>query len=92
MECILVGLPEREGQLPVALDIGAGSSALVKHLGLDARYAEEPLPKWLGRDSFDVVFILNVLDRCKDPEKMLRQAVNHFLRADATADTCTEMH
>jgi len=44
--------------------------------GLDARYAEEPLPQWLGHTCFDVVFILNVLDRCKDPEQMLRQAAS----------------
>ena len=37
--------------------------------------AEEPKPEWLGgADRFDAVLILNVLDRCKDPFKMLQQA------------------
>lgn len=42
--------------------------------GLDARFTEDPTPDVLGGDRFDVVFILNVLDRCKDPEAMLRKA------------------
>lgn len=42
--------------------------------GLDAVLAEDLRADWLGRSSFDVVFILNVLDRCKDPFLMLDQA------------------
>lgn len=46
----------------------------LRSLGLDGVLAEEPLPQYLGRSSFDAVLILNVLDRCKDPFEMLAQA------------------
>ena len=55
--------------------------------GLDARLAEEPEAAHLGADSFDVVFILNVLDRCKDPEKMLRQVMGVTGVTDGTVGT-----
>jgi len=42
--------------------------------GLDAVIAEELLAEHLGRSEFDMIFILNVLDRCKDPFSMLEQA------------------
>ena len=44
----------------------------LKALKLDARLAEALDPKALGRDAFDVAFIMNVLDRCKDPHALLR--------------------
>ena len=44
----------------------------LKALKLDARLAEALDPKALGRDNFDVAFIMNVLDRCKDPHALLR--------------------
>ena len=50
---------------------------LVKHLenkGLEAFRTAELSPTTLGgRDTFDVSFVLNVLDRCKDPHAMLAQ-------------------
>ena len=42
--------------------------------GLDAVIAEELLAEHLGHSEFDMIFILNVLDRCKDPFSMLEQA------------------
>ena len=46
----------------------------LRSVGLDGVLAEEPRPEWLGAASFDAVLILNVLDRCKDPMRMLEQA------------------
>ena len=46
----------------------------LRSVGLDGVLAEEPRPEWLGAASFDAVLILNVLDRCKDPRRMLEQA------------------
>jgi len=42
--------------------------------GLDAVLAEELRAEWLGHSGFDAIFILNVLDRCKDPFQMLEHA------------------
>ena len=42
--------------------------------GLHAVVAEELQAEHLGCSQFDVIFILNVLDRCKDPFLMLEQA------------------
>lgn len=47
----------------------------LRAVGLDGMLAEEPRPEWLGGEGrFDAVLILNVLDRCKDPFRMLEQA------------------
>ena len=58
----------------VATELSVPLVCRLRAQGLDARLAEEPEPALLGGSAFDVVFILNVLDRCKDPEKMLKQA------------------
>ena len=46
----------------------------LRSVGLDGVLAEEPRPEWIGLESCDAVLILNVLDRCKDPFRMLEQA------------------
>lgn len=48
--------------------------------GLDARVVDEPSSAALGLDAaaFDWVFILNVLDRCKDPFALLAHAAENL--------------
>ena len=40
---------------------------------LQAVATAELTPRALGREQFDVAFCLNVLDRCKDPVRMVEQ-------------------
>ncbi len=51
-------------------------------VGFEAVLTEEPTPASLGAEphSFDWVLILNVLDRCKDPFSLLRQAKHMLAR------------
>jgi len=58
----------------IATELTAPLVFRLRAAGLDAVLAEDLRADWLGRSSFDVVFILNVLDRCKDPFLMLDQA------------------
>jgi hypothetical protein len=60
----------------VATELSVPLVLRLRSQGLDARLVESPTAEHLGRDTFDVVFILNVLDRCKDPAAMLRQAAS----------------
>ena len=57
----------------VATELTTPLVCRLRAAGLDGVLAEEPRAAWLGRSSFDMVFILNVLDRCKDPFRMLEQ-------------------
>ena len=58
----------------------------LRAVGLDAVLAEDLRADWLGHSSFDAIFILNVLDRCKDPFRML---VLPASQSDAAADNGT---
>ena len=65
----------------VATELTTPLVCRLRAAGLDAVLAEEPRVGWLGRSNFDMVFILNVLDRCKDPLRMLQQ-VHDILSPD----------
>lgn len=47
------------------------ASRRLRAAGLEAVYAEKLSAEHLGCNKFDAIFILNVLDRCKDPFDML---------------------
>ena len=67
----------------VATELTVPLVCRLRTTGLDAVIAEEPRAEWLRAKTFDAVLILNVLDRCKDPYRMLEQA-RSLLAPDGT--------